>query len=203
MFLTRRRPTPDVRHIRSPPFRPRRFSASGQTNDWEPLFSHTQPLESLSALPLTSQGRCLCTVLLCHGRLVPLGSAPANPSLSLLGAGPVFSQGSLFISPRPPPPLLPPPPPHPVQPKPNPTPFQAVTVTLHAHTKEPWPSSVKTPRQKTASSLLLRHVARRPSLRGHKGGRGKKMQQLNNGWVVNARALSPMVQGQQGLIHFA
>lgn len=115
----------------SPTFCPRRFSACGQTNNWESLFSHTQPLESLSAPPLTSQGRCLCTVLLCHGRLVPLGSALANPSLSFLGAGPVFSQGSLFISPS----LHPSAPPNSVQPRPNPSPFQPVTVTLHAHTK--------------------------------------------------------------------
>lgn len=115
----------------------RGFSASRQTNDWEPLSSHT-PLESLAAPPLTSQGRCLCTVLLCHGRLVPLGSAPANPSLSLPGAGPVFSQGSLFISPHPAPPAPPPPPPPSptlCNPSPTPLPFQAVTVTLHAHTK--------------------------------------------------------------------
>lgn len=132
VFLTRRRRSPDVPHSSQPsPFvLAVFFPACGQTNNWEPLFSHTQPLESLGAPPLTSQGRCLCTVLLCHGRLVPLGSALANPSLSFLGAGPVFSQGSLFISP------CPPLPPHnSVQPRPNPSPFQPVTVTLHAHTK--------------------------------------------------------------------
>lgn len=114
--------------IRSPPFCHRRFSACGQTNNWEPLFSHTQPLESLSAPPLTSQGRCLCTVLLCHGRLVPLGSALANPSLSFLGAGPVFSQGSLFISPSPH--LLPP---TLCNPGPTPLPF-SLSQSLSTHT---------------------------------------------------------------------
>lgn len=120
-------------------------SASGQTNDWEPLFSHTYPHESLGALPLTSQRPCLCTVLLCHGRLVPLGSAPANPSLSLLGAGPVFSQGSLFISPTP-------------APTTTTTAAAAPQAQPHSlsgchsrspHTHQiPWPSSVKTSRQK-------------------------------------------------------
>ena len=63
-----------------------------------PLFSPTQPLQSVNASPLTSQGCCLCTVLLCHWRLVPLGLCTLIP-LSLLGAGPVFSQGSFLCEP--------------------------------------------------------------------------------------------------------
>lgn len=68
------------------------------TNYSEPLFSHTQPLQSVNASPLTSQGCCLCTVLLCHRRLVPLGLCTLIP-LSFLGASPVFSQGSFLCEP--------------------------------------------------------------------------------------------------------
>lgn len=64
----------------------------------ESLFSHTQPLQSVNASPLTSQGCCLCTVLLCHRRLVHLGLCTLIP-LSFLGAGPVFSQGSFLCEP--------------------------------------------------------------------------------------------------------
>ena len=74
------------------------FSSLVSTNYSEPLFSHTQPLQSVNASPLTSQGCCLCTVLLCHRRLVPLGLCTLIP-LSFLGAGPVFSQGSFLCEP--------------------------------------------------------------------------------------------------------
>lgn len=69
------------------------------TNTFEaPCFSPAQPPQSVNASPLTSQGCCLCTVLLCHWRLVPLGLCTLIP-LSLLGAGPVFSQGSFLCEP--------------------------------------------------------------------------------------------------------
>lgn len=68
------------------------------TNYTESLFSHTQPLQSVNASPLTSQGCCLCTVLLCHRRLVPLGLWTLIP-LSFLGARPVFSQDSFLYEP--------------------------------------------------------------------------------------------------------
>lgn len=67
------------------------------TNFPGPLFSHTPPLRSVSA-SLTSQGCCLCTVLLCHSRLVPLGLCGLIP-LPFLGAEPVFSQGSFLWEP--------------------------------------------------------------------------------------------------------
>ncbi len=75
-----------------------RHSLQRATNNPQPLISHTQPLQSVSASPLTSQGCCLCTVLLCHRRLVPLGLCTLIP-LPFLGAGPVFSQGSFLCEP--------------------------------------------------------------------------------------------------------
>lgn len=155
--------------------------AQRATNYSEPLFSHTQPLQSVNASPLTSQGCCLCTVLLCHRRLVPLGLCTLIP-LSFLGAGPVFSQGSFLCEPAQPLSLS-----------------GCHTPSLYTH-QIPLPSSVKTSKQKGLQPPL-RHIARHPSLWGHK--RKEKMQQLNNRPVVSTKALSLMVQGQRRLIHFA
>lgn len=98
--LEKRRCCPDVEDLK-----PWRFEVESchhfpprVTNYSEPLFSHTQPLQSVNASPLSSQGRCLCTVLLCHRRLVPLGLCTVIP-LSFLGAGPVFSRGSFLCEP--------------------------------------------------------------------------------------------------------
>lgn len=92
-------------------FFPRRETKSSES----PSCFHTLSLfKSVNASPLTSQGCCLCTVLLCHRRLVPLGLCTLIP-LSFPGAEPVFSQGSFLC-----------------EPVPAPLPFQAVTVSpLH------------------------------------------------------------------------
>lgn len=54
---------------------------------WCPCFSHAQTLRRVTALLAASQGRCLCTVLLCRGRLVPLGLRTLIPLPFLEGEG--------------------------------------------------------------------------------------------------------------------
>lgn len=149
------------------------------TNYSEPWFSHTRPLQSVTASPLTSQGCCLCTVLLCHRRLVPLSLCTLIP-LSFPGARPVFSQAFFLCEPAQPLSLS-----------------GCHSPSLHTANT----TALKCENLKTKGlQPPLRHVARRPTLRGHK--RKEKMQQLNNRPVVGTKALSPMVQAQRGLIHF-
>ena len=138
------------------------------------LFSHTQPLQSVNASSLTSQGCCLCTVLLCRRRLVPLGLCTLIP-LSLSG-----SRAS--VEPR----LLS------VWASPAPLSF-SLSQPLSTHTKYHGPQVWK-PQNKRASSLfwgMLQDVQVSEDIKER-----KKLQQLNNGPVVSTNALSLMVQGQ-------
>lgn len=117
--------------------------------------SHTQPLQSVNASPLTPQRCCLCTVLLCHRRLVPLGLCTLIP-LSFLGAWPVFSQGFFLCAPAQPLSLS-----------------RCHSASLHT----PNTVALKCESLKTKGPQPpLRHVARRPSLRGHK----RKEKKCNN-----------------------
>lgn len=99
------------------------------TNNSERLFSHTQPLQPVNASPLTSQGRCLCTVLLCHRRLVPLGLCTLIPLSLFQEPGQCLAKAPFCAS------------------QPSPSLFQPVTVPLYTQ-RIPWPSSVKTCKQK-------------------------------------------------------
>lgn len=99
-----------------------------------PCFHTLSPLQSVNASPLTSQGCCLCTVLLCHRRLVPLGLCTLIP-LSFLGAGPVFSQGSFLCEPA------------------QPLSLSACHSPFSTHTKYHGPQVWK-PQNKRASSLF-------------------------------------------------
>lgn len=142
----------------------RQFTSPFSTSERQILvlfFSHTQPLQSVKAWPLTSQGCCLCTVLLCHRRLVPLGLCTLIP-LS-------FSRSPASVQPR----LLS------VRASPAPLSLSGCHSPFPCKHPIPWTSSVKTSQQKVLQPLF-RHVARRPSLQGL-GRKRKKMQQLNNG----------------------
>lgn len=113
--------------------------------NWAPLlFTRSVPSESRGS---AVQGRCLCTGLLCRRRLVPLALRALIPLPCLESGGRSSAKVPLCAS--------------------GPGPYSLSAVAPLYSQQIPRPSSVKASKSKVLRALW-RHVARCPSLGGHK-----------------------------------